>query len=631
VKPIHLTDRQRELYEKGRDYIAAHVPGWDDGHPADPALAVLELGTALSEVQERTFAEIDGRGYAAFLKLLGRAPRPLRPARLLALPGPGGRPYPGQRFWLEGIPFETEDPGREAGGRLRVSCRQDGAWREWDGGMPLALATGGALRLTFSEALPPGEKLRLWCGILPEPGRVPPDASLPYPVRLAGYLPDGSGFPVRDGTRGLLRGGFLSFALERAAAEVRIEIEGEVEGAPRLSALTLEPVRLVQRHTRSAVTDLTAPFRLPGGWLGKVLRFFVPRDGGGWLEMEGLSAGADGRVSGWGAGAAPALLRVVAAEPDFRAVHPLEGTAEERAGLAEEGVLPEYLRLMVEEDGVWYDCPVRAPDPEATLPRGCRWDGGAGELCFGDGRDFCVPRPGRLLVVRCARSLGAAGNGACGELRPDGAAADGGVRALFPSWGGRDTETPREAFLRAAESWRGRRAVSLSDYEDIARQTPGLALEKVRAVAVKGKAGVELLVMPRSEERYPQLTGWQRQRLLAWMERHRMLGIPVEVRGPEYVPVEVRAVLRAARRVDEAALHKAALALTDGVAGPLDFGPHLSYAALFTALGGVPNVLAVESLDLRVQAAGVRSDQRGGVRLAPEMLPYLDRFDFTIP
>lgn len=628
---MHLTGRQRELYEKGRDYIAAHVPGWNDGHPADAALAVLELGVVLSDVQERTFAEIDGRGYTAFLKLLGRAPRPLRPARLLALPGPGGRPYPGQRFWVEGIPFEAEDPGREAGGRSKVSLRQDGVWREWDGGMPLALATGGALRLAFPAPLPPGEKLRLWCGLLPEPGRVPPDASRPYPVRLAGHLPDGSSFPIRDGTRGLLRGGFLSFTLERAAAEVQIEIEGEVEGTPRLSALALEPVRLVQRHTRSAVADLTPPFRLPSGWLtGKILRFFAPRDGGGWVEMAGLSARADGSISGLRAGSAPALLRAVAAEPGFRAAHPLEGTAEERVRLGEEGILPEYLGLMVEEDGVWYDCPVRTPDPKAALPRGCRWDGGTGELCFGDGRDFCVPRPGRLLVVRCVRTRGAAGNGACGELRPDGGAEDGGVRALLPSWGGRDAETPREAFLRAAGSWRGRRAVSLSDYEDIARQTPGLALEKVRAAAVNGKAGVVLLAMPRSEEQYPQLTGWQRQRLSDWLERHRMVGVPVEVRGPEYVPVEVRAVLRAARRVDEAALHKAALALTDGVAGPLDFGSQLSYAALFTALESVPNILAVESLDLRVQAPGVHPDQRGGVRLAPEMLPYLNRFDFTI-
>lgn len=631
MKAMEMTPGQQKLYEKGRDYMAAQIPGWDDAHPADPALMVLELGALLGEAQEEVFGEIDQRGYAAFLKLLGGVPHTLRPARLLALPEPGAaRPRKGERFWLSGLPFEAADVGRDAGGKLEISVQEEnGLWRRWDEDTPLEVSDEWTLRLTFSSELPAGERLRLWCGVVPEPGRTPPDAFRPYPVRLAGYLFEEGGFAIRDGTRGLLRSGFLSFVLDRPARELRIHAEGELEGIPRLSALALEPVRLVQRRTRSAAAELTPPFRLPAGWQeGWTLRFFTPAGGGGWREAEGLAAGVDGLVTGWH-GDAPHTLRVTAAEPDFHALHPLEGIAEERVHLREQGVLPESLGVMVEEDGTWYDCPVRAPDPKRTLPRGCRWDAGAAELCFGDGRDFRVPQPGRLLVVSCALCLGEAGNGAGGKLFPDGAPEGAGAAlcALGPSWGGRDDEAPRDAFFRLAGSWRGRRAAALADYEELAWQTPGLALGKVRAAAGRGAAGVDLLVMPRGTGELPQLTAWQRQRLLGWMERHRMVGVPVRVRGPEYVPVDVSAVICATGRVDQAALREAVAELTDGVTGLLDFGAQISYAAVFAALERTANVQMVETLTLNVRATGVQRDQEGGVQLAPAMLPYLDTFD----
>ena len=229
-------------------------------------------------------------------------------------------------------------------------------------------------------------------------------------------------------------------------------------------------------------------------------------------------------MAGWGL--CPEKLRVVAAEPDFAALHPLRELPGEAVCLEEDGVLPQSLRVMVEEDGLWHDCPVGAPDGTRTLPRGCRWDGPRRALRFGDGRDFRVPRTGRMLAAGCACTLGRGGNGAGGPLAQEGVT----LLPLGAASGGQDGEDAHSAFLRTAQAQRALlRAVTLEDYETLARQTPGLALEAVRAVPRRtpGGAGITLLARPGGGQ--TGLTRWQRERLLDWMGRFRLLGAPVAV------------------------------------------------------------------------------------------------------
>lgn len=302
----------------------------------------------------------------------------------------------------------------------------------------------------------------------------------------------------------------------------------------------------------------------------------------------------------------------------------------ETVRLEERGILPGSLRLMVEEDGLWYDCPVRRPEKGLTLPRGCRWDETRQALRFGDGRNFCVPREGRLLVAGCVCTLGTAGNGAGGLLARDGVI----LRPLAPASGGRDGEDGKTAFFRAAkELERPARAVSPADYEALALRTPGLALERVRAVpaAWLGRAGpgVVVLAKPRSAALLPPLTRWQSEQLSAWLDRFRMIGVPVEVRGPRYCPVEVKLRIQSSGPVSEPALRAAAFRHTDGVTGPLDFGAELSYTALFSALSAVPGVGTVRALELRALSGCGRRTREGGIRLEADALPYLDRFQVT--
>jgi len=523
MDPVTLyTANPGELYRRARDKMSVRLPGWSGERPSDPATAVLELAARLSDLQNKTFDRVEDRHYAAYLRLLGGTPGEAAPASLLARPLDRTGLYPGRRFWVDGVSFEVEDAGKDLGEVERVSLRAGGRWEPWTG--PGALRfRGDCLEIGFSRPLPAGETARLWCGLRPEPGRVPPDGETEPPVRFRALARCGGTWreiPVRDGTCGLLKSGFWELISEEAWDAVRLEPLGDPEGEPLMEALALEPALLVQRRTRSAALDLAPPFLLPEGFLGTYrLRFFLPAEGGGWREAPDVYV-KDGRAAGW-TGDAPARLRLVAQEPDFRCDFTLREIAEERVFLEEDGVLPRSLSLMAEENGVWYDCPVGEPEPGETR-RGCRWDPARRELRFGDGRDFLVPKAGRLAVSSCVCTAGRAGNGAGGLLH----AGEAALTALTPAAGGRDRESPREAFFRAAgEQGALSRALTPADFEALALRTPGLALSEARCAVRRGEPGVTVGVRPRSG----RLTRWQYSRVKAWLEGRRPLGVPVTV------------------------------------------------------------------------------------------------------
>lgn len=626
------TTSQQELYEWACARMAQLIPGWSDRISSDPAVTLLELASYLSTAQNHEINKLRERHYLAYLKLLGGSPRHWIPARLLAVPVQGGLPWPGLRFEIDGVPFEVLDtPPNGACQAREVSLVQNSRRMILRKDAPLVMAHDAELEITFRAPLTPNTPAPLWLELQPEPGRNPPDTETRPPVELAAQVWNGvawQNIPCKDSTCGLLQSGYVTFTPPGASDRLRLLAKGELEGEPRISAVALHPITLEQRRTRSQCVDLESPCRLPRDWEGNwKLRFFLPQNDG-WREDKVLFV-RDGCVRGL-SGETPQNVRVVAVEPDFSAFHLLRELPAEEICLEEDGILPDSLRLMVEEDGIWYDCPVCRPEDGRTLPRGCCWDSSRRMLRFGDGRDFRVPRAGQLLVAGCACTLGAGGNGAGGLLE------HGGISLLpfSPARGGQDAEDGESAFFRTAKEQEiPARAVSLSDYEALALRTPGLALDRVKAVPAarlgKTGAGVIVAAKPHAADPLPPLTRWQTERLSVWLERFRLIGVPLEVRGPRYCPVEVRVRVRFSGPAAESSLRAAVIRHTDGVTGPLDFGAELSYTALFSALGAVPGVGAVRKLELRALSGGGRRTQEGGIKLDADVLPYLERFQLT--
>lgn len=627
------TVRWQELYERACRHMARLVPGWSDEIPSDPAVALLELTSCLSAVQNREINRLQERHYLAYLKLLRKSPRTPAPARLMAASTAGSMPSPGMRFEIDGVPFEVTEASESGKPQIeKVALVQGGRRSVLREDTPLIVAHNAPaeLEITCTAPLAAGHPVPLWLELQPEPGRVPPDEQTPPPICLAARIwADGAWreVPCADGTCGLLRSGAVTLTPPASSDTLRLTVKGEVEGEPRISAAALYPVTLEQRHTRSRYIDLKAPWRLSPDWAGNPAPRLFSMQGDGWREDSSLFV-KDGQVCGARSETAQ-LIRAVATEPDFSALHSLRELPGEEIFLEEDGILPDSLRLMIEENGLWYDCPVCAPRENRTLPRGCRWDASRKVLRFGDGRDFRIPAAGRVLVTGCVCTLGAAANGAGGILEQGEIV----LRALRPAWGGQDAEDGEHAFFRIAKELEApARAVSLSDYETLARTTPGLSLDRVKAIPAAGLgrpgAGVVVLAKPRTPGRLPPLTPWQKERLRTWLEPFRMLGTPLEVRGPRYCPIGVRIRVPCGGPAGE--LRAAAMAHTDGVTGPLDFGAEISYTALYAALSAAPGVKAVRALELRAPSSGgAHRTPEGGIRLDADVLPYLDQFEVT--
>lgn len=602
-----MPDAVWEKYQQACGEMARQLPGWQDTYPSDPAVAVLELMAGLSLVQEEYLAQIRPEHYQGFLTLLGETPVERTPASLLAPLAPGPAPRPGQRFWVDGVPFEVSRGYQPAQSRLTgVDALGPCRWR-----------------LTFDPPLSAGEQATLWCQITPEQGRTPPSSHTRPPVCLL-WQGDGEPQPVADGTCGLLTSGWLHITPQSCTHSLVLWAEGTTEGTPQVNRFSLAPVPLEQRDTRSDYQVLEPPFLLPDLWEEDlVLRCFAPEGRHTWREI-GFTREYRRLLP---QGDPLAELLVVGCRPDFASTFSLRPTAMEEVEL-ERDILPGSLSLLIqEEDGLWRRCPVDTQPLPVTRTRGCIWHEADHTLRFGNGRDCQAPRGTQVLVIRCASTLGQRGNGIDGPLE----GAGGTLLPLAPSAGGTDWESPEAAFARAVkEQSAPLRAVTCADYEAIARQSPGLHLARVKAFTNQAMgrsgAGVTVLAQPAGAS---TLTPWQQGELARWLDGFRLIGVPVTVLGPRYVPVQAKLSLLLHEPVEHEAIWAAVLNKADGVAGGLDFGSPLSHEALYAALGGLSGVRQVGSLTLETHGEGCRPDGRGGYTAQPDVLFRLEQLDVT--
>lgn len=389
-----------------------------------------------------------------------------------------------------------------------------------------------------------------------------------------------------------------------------------------------DTVILTQLETCSTMTELAPPFRLPQGWAGqRILVCFVP-EADRWRQVEPLRIEKECIILE-NQEPLPELLRVVAVTPGFEAFYPLQGVAMEEVELKEAGIWKTSLKLMIEENGLWRDCPIDPFSEQETLEVGCHWNPAKNRLRFGNGRDIEPPGPGRLLICGCASTQGTKGNGAGGILQDTKGAA---LESIGTASGGMDRETAREAFFRTVqEQQQPLRAVTCKDYEVLARQLPGLKLAQVRALPRKALGetgpGVVVLAVPAGKEKEPALTPEQKQRLTAWLEPRRLLGVPVEVRSPRYGALDVKVVLTAREDLDEERLYRTVQTMTDGVEGEANMGASISYTALYAALERVPGVQTVQSLKLNPLDPGLHPSAEGGLHLEPDVLPRLREWE----
>ncbi|MGY0490285.1 putative baseplate assembly protein [Streptomyces sp. WG-D5] len=652
-----LDDRAwADLVEEARSLIPVYAAEWTDHNASDPGITFIELLAWIAEMDIFQLDQVPEPLRRAFLALVGVAPAAATPARTVVevTLRPGARPL----TLPAGVEFEGHDPhGRATRVRTLLPLRATASRltalhaASGDGHSSLDLAatlSRGAPALPFGDDPRPGDSMVLHIDP-PVPPRTPltvvaapeyPDAQSPLEHHSARTQwdvasPSGRWRPlsareVRDATRCLTRTGTVVITAKSAFSRLRCRlVRAGYDAAPVLSGLAVNAAPAEQSVPVGTARWETAPGAdVPAAVApGRTVRLGVRLD-------------AHGRVTGWDPGdtAAPTAL-VLDRGRDHVTVEaadlgPATGAPEQSYALAGEPArLSGLWTLEVEGDQHawrrwWLTPSLTGSGPAAHHATA---DPATGRITFGDGAHGRVPPRGARILAVGRTSAGPAGNLPAGHIT---ALADSAhnravlaaariapeeVRAVANTIalkGGSAPEALPQAEARAARTVEETpRAVTLADHERLALGTPGVRLARAAARAnrhpafpcVTAPGVVWLTVLPYLPAGRPVPGPGLLAAVRAHLHAHRVLGTRVEVTGPVYRWVTVRARIEARGPDAPADLARAAVRALDAHFDPLTGGPHgdgwplgrdVDRAEILRVLDAVPGVSHATGLEL---------------------------------
>ena len=170
-----------------------------------------------------------------------------------------------------------------------------------------------------------------------------------------------------------------------------------------------------------------------------------------------------------------------------------------------------------------------------------------------------------------------------------------------PGRGGMSYESAEELRLRfSAEMQKTHVAVRIEDYEELVKNTPGLCIHKVKAVAIRNKNLVKIAIKPYTEEELPKLSKEYLRQIQTFLEPHRMLTTRFELCSPRYVPIGVRAMVsvRGMASYAKEEIEKLIRETLDYVNGAQRFGEWVRFNMLYQKISSLPFVEGVDALNL---------------------------------
>lgn len=357
------------------------------------------------------------------------------------------------------------------------------------------------------------------------------------------------------------------------------------------------------------------------------------------------------------AAATPGSLSIEAA-----AVGLGDGTPLQQFELQEAPVQQKSFQLVTLENGHWREWSVRPDlDSSGRDSRDCLLDPTTGTVSFGDGEHgLALPAGARIFAVyRSTRAVnGNLKSGVINRLSnsvhnracfPSLAAiqADLSVRNPAPSTGGSTAETLDHTIGRAIDSLgKPQRAVTLDDCETLAKETPGVDVARATAWAnvhprfpcLQAPGMITLVVLPNMPVTRPTPSPALLASVAAYVNRRRIIGSRIEVVGPTYLEVAVRAQVRALAGASKAALSQKITDALNAFLHPLTGGPEgtgwpfgrdVYRGEILQVIDGVPGVDYVASLELLTDGCEC-GPQCGNVCLAPTWLVAAGKHEMEV-
>jgi predicted phage baseplate assembly protein len=313
------------------------------------------------------------------------------------------------------------------------------------------------------------------------------------------------------------------------------------------------------------------------------------------------------------------------------------------------------------EQARWRDWK-RVNDFDASGPDDAHFvlDACEGRIRFGDGVNGDIPpapaneTEDNIRVIFFQAGGGAAGNVSAAALasfaKPFKVESDARLYELAieqraAATGGLDREALEDAQARARRDLKTQfRAVTDSDVEYLALNTPGLRVARARAIPlyapglkgypqVTAPASVSVVVVPYSPSLRPFPSDGFKRTVCRHLDRHRLLTTRVHVIAPEYVGVSVRATVRLHAEFGQTETLARVQKSLDDFLRPLPpdddptaegwpFGRTVYRSEIYQLIENVEGVDCVEKVTLAASGVGVARSAEGNILIPPQSLVY---------
>lgn len=689
---INLDDETYEsIFEKARNMIAGIYPEWTDYNEHDPGITFLQLFSWMKEMQQFHLNQIGEEHLRMYLKLLGMEQRKKKAAHTLVdfsqvqesflLPR-------GTRLLADNIPFETQKEEMierislteclciTKEGQIRIdseTLRQDNKMRCFLLGEEPA--AGNEFLMEFDSPLKEKQNHTIYFEIYDEYpiARNSIDTCFSPLVKIVLEYYGEEGFiacsEVEDDTDQLLHSGIMQFQvsdkmkpMENGNYGLRLRlVSGEYDIAPVLQDLVMNVIPVRQEATLADYEDVCLQADEQG-----VCSFYSSRQlfiegrldvyqklGEAYVQVDGADIRMERskeRLSLYISlkqmpPSEEILFRIVGYDANFLGQHEytMDGFPYQSIDLGDTELLHDSFELMVrQEETARWECWEKVDNFHCSRPedRHYRLDEEKGRAVFGDMEQGLAPE-GTLRIIRYVQSLGRRGNVRCGQIQTlEASEIPAVVSNRQDVSNGEDKESLTACFSRfRKESCKIERAVTTDDYEALVLRTPGLRIQRVKAVPmefsrhgnVSAQANcVSIVVQPYSLKKQEKLSGAYIHNIMAWLNAKRMIGTKVRLLSPDYIGVTlfadvvVKPHYPTAQKMVEEAVRRY---FEEAVA---DFGAILEESELYGLLDGLACVTEVRNLAMQAQGRGVRRAMNGTIRVPVNGLLYLKQADYII-
>lgn len=680
--PLPVLDDRRwaDLVEQGRALVPLYSPEWTDHNASDPGITLIELFAFLAEMDIFRLNRIPEAHKRKFLALLGVRPEPPKPAIAVAelrhahstdpVALPASAEFAGTALDGTAVPFRSIGAINITTAKLRaLQCRDAAGFRDataiWERGESIPIfgeipATGAEFYLGFDKPLPPNQWISLYFDLGESNWQGPRTPH--HSVRLVWESLSASGWTGADqddATRSLTLNGTVRIRASAAMAPhatgknpaslhyLRCRLaSGSYDAPPVASRILLNGVELQQAvplwqtfpiTKGSPVTGTGTPgnltgltFKVQNGAISE-LHFTAPQPDAPAFRLLGFtlpSALTNGSIT-------------------LEAMQIGTGTAEPSQSLTipRHPVLEDSARLYSLEGATWRAWE-RVDDFTASTRTSAHYtlDATTGDIRSGDGERGRVFPGGAILLMQADNTLAANANAAAPSRLADSPhnranlAAPGTstitVASQIPATGGEAAEPLAHAIGRAIQLRESSlRAVTVQDFETIALETPGTHIARAKAIpnlfpgldCISAPGVMTVILVPAMPGPRPTPSAGLLSTVATRLNTRRIIGTRIEVVGPQYLEIAVRARVISLERASQSRLalqiQEALDAFFDPIHGGPDrtgwpFGRDVFRSEVLQVIDEIPGVDYVAKLDLIAEGAATC----GNVCLPPTCL-----------